>query len=73
MPYFHSIISFLIVTWDIYLTNPRIVFLIEVYLIHNIVLVTGVQESNLIIYIFFSDFSILDYYKILNIVPCVVE
>ena len=42
----------------------------------NVVLVSGVQQSDYIyifIYIFFFRFlSIIGYYKILNIIPCVV-
>ena len=46
--------------------------LIKVQLIYNVVLVSGVQQSDSVIYTFFS---IIGYYKILNIVlyrvgPC---
>lgn len=49
-------------------------------LIYNIVLVSDVQQSDLIIHIyvytsvfFFSFFSIIGYYKIANIVPCAIQ
>ena len=46
-------------------------------MIYNIVLVSGVQQSNLDIYIYIYSFillfSIIDYYKILNIVPCAIQ
>ena len=49
-------------------------FLIDVELIYNIVLVSGVQQSDSVIYIcFFRLFSIIGYYKILNIVPCAIQ
>ena len=52
-------------------------FLIEVYLISN-VLVSGVQQSDSVIHIciylfFFRFFSIKGYYKILNTVPCSIQ
>ena len=37
----------------------------------NIVLVSGIQQSDSDIYIRF--FSTIDYYKILNIVPCAIQ
>ena len=49
---------------------------IEVQLIYNIVLVSGIQQSDSVIHMyifFFRFFSIIDYYKILNIVPCAVQ
>ena len=51
--------------------NKSVFFLIEV-LIYNIVLVSGVQQSDSVIYAylsFFRSFSLIGYYKILNIVP----
>ena len=45
-------------------------FLIEVELIYSVVLVTGVQQSNMYIYIFFF---IMVYYKRLNTVPCAIS
>ena len=57
---------------------------IEVYLIYNIVLVSGAQqnESDVYMYVyiymhiymqFFRLYSIISHYKILNIVPCVIR
>ena len=46
--------------------------LFEVLLIYNIGLVSGVQQNNSDIYIVFRLFSIIGFYKILNIVPCVI-
>ena len=51
------------------------VFKIEVWLIYNVVLVAGIQQSDSIIYlyiIFFRLFSIIVYYKMLNTVPCAI-
>ena len=55
-------------------------FLIEVLLIYNVVLVSGVQQSDSIIYIyryryilFFIFFSIIGNYKIWNTVPCAIQ
>ena len=54
-------------------------FLIEIYLIYSIVLVSGIQQSDSVmyvcvyIYIYFRLFSITGYYKILNIVPCAIQ
>ena len=45
-------------------------FLIEVWLIYSVVLVSGVQKSDTF---FFRFFSIIVYYKILNIVPCAIQ
>ena len=43
---------------------------LSLHLIYNIVLVSGVQQSDSILYMyFFRLFSIMGYYKILNIVP----
>ena len=54
-------------------------FLIEVQLIYNIVLVSGVQQGDSVLYIyvcvyifFFRFSSIIGYYKTLNIVPCAI-
>ena len=47
---------------------------IEVQLIYNVVLVSGVQQSQLYKYIFFFRFfSIIGYYKILKIAPCAIQ
>ena len=53
-----------------FLKNPLCIpsFLIEIYLVYSVVLVSGVQQSGLAIYIFFSVFH-FGYYWILNIVP----
>ena len=52
-------------------------FFIEVQLIYNAVLVSGVQQSASVIHIylfFFRFFSIIgNYYKILNIVPRAIQ
>ena len=56
-------------------------FLIEVQLIYNVVIVSGVEKSDSIIYIlyisiyifFFIFFFIRGYYKILNVVPCAIQ
>ena len=58
-------------------------FKIEVYLIYNVVSISGIQQSDSVIqiYIYISYiyirmfsrfFSILGYYKNLNIVPCAI-
>ena len=52
------------------------IFFIEIQLIYNVVLVSSVQQSASFIHIyifFFRLFSIIDYYKILSIVPCVIQ
>ena len=52
-------------------------FLIEIQLIYKVILVSGVQQSDSVrylnIYIFFRLFSIIESYKILNIVLCVTQ
>ena len=46
---------------------------IEVQFIYNVVLVSGIQQSDSLTDIyFFRFFSIIVYYKILNVVPCVI-
>ena len=48
-------------------------FLIEMQLIHNVVLISFVQQSDSVTHIhtfFFVSFSITAYHSILNIVPC---
>ena len=47
------------------------ILFIEVWLIYNIVLVSGIQQSDSAIYIF-RLFSITGYCKILNTVPCAI-
>ena len=49
-------------------------FLIEIQLIYNAVLVSGVLRSDLIIHIHILSyfFFIIGYYKILNIVTCAI-
>ena len=49
-------------------------------LIYNVVLVSGIQQNDSVIHIymyiyifFFRFFSIIGYYKILNIVPCAIQ
>jgi len=43
--------------------------------IYNIVLVSGVQQSDSDIYVYFflAIFSIIEYYKLLSTVPCAVQ
>ena len=51
-------------------------FLTEVSLIYNVVLGSGVQQSDLDIYIyvcFYRLISITGYYKILNTVSCAIQ
>ena len=46
-------------------------FFLEVELSYNVVLVSGIQQSDSVI--FFISYSIIGYYKILNIIPCAVR
>ena len=56
-------------------------FLMEIQLIYNIMLVSGVQRHDSVIYIqkrkiyifLFRFFSLIGYYKILSIVPCAIQ
>ena len=50
-------------------------FLIEAQLIYKVVLVSRVQQndSDIHIYILFQILSIIDYYKVVSTVPCVIE
>ena len=43
-------------------------FFIEIQLIHNVVLVSGIQQSDSVIL-----FSLIGYYKILSIVLCAIQ
>ena len=46
----------------------------EMQLIYNIVFVSGVHQNDSVIYIYiFRLFSIIGYYNVLNIVPCVIQ
>ena len=48
---------------------------IKVYLTYNVVLVSGVQQSGSVMYtyaFFFIFFSIIGYYKTLDIVSCAI-
>ena len=48
--------------------------LIEVQVVYNVVLVSGVQQSDSVIHIFFfTFFSLISYYKILSRVPCAIQ
>ena len=62
------------------------IYFFEVQLIYNVVLVCGIQQSDSVSYIymclyiyiyiyifFFIFFSIVVYYRILNIVPCAIQ
>ena len=46
-------------------------FKIEVSLIYNVALVSGVQQSDSYIYILLNIF--FHYYRVLNIVPCAIQ
>ena len=53
---------------------------IEIQLIYNVVLISGIQQSDSVIHtyiyiyiFFFRFFSIIGYYKILSIVPCAIQ
>ena len=49
-----------------------ILFLSDIYLIYNVVLTSSVQQSDSVIHMFFFRFfSIIGYYTILSIGPCV--
>ena len=52
-------------------------FSVEVQLIYNVVLVSGVQQSDQVSYIYicilFQIFAIVGCYKILNMVPCAID
>ena len=45
-------------------------FCIAAQLVYSIVLVSGVHQSDSVLYFFPRNFSIIDYYKVLSIVPC---
>ena len=50
--------------------------LIEVSLNYSVVLITAVQQTDSVIHIYtfiFIFFSIMVYYRILNIVPCAIQ
>ena len=50
------------------------IFYSEVYLIYNVVLISAVQQSDSAIHIYISIFfSIMDYPRMLNILPCTVQ
>ena len=54
----------------------KIIFLIEVLLIYNVVLISTEQQSDSVIHthtFFFIFFSIMVYHKTLNIVPCAIR
>ena len=54
-----------------YFNSFKDIFIEE--LIYNVVLVSGVQQSDSVIHIFFLFFSIMVYLGILNIIPCVMQ
>ena len=63
---------------ELYISGDRIVFIyfIELLLIYNFILISAVQQYDLVIHIhtfFFIFFSIMVYQKILNIVPCAIQ
>ena len=48
--------------------------LIEVYLIYDVVFISGIQHSDSVLYVFFFRFfSLIGYYKILSRVPCAMQ
>ena len=51
------------------------IYFIEVQLIHNVVLISAIQQcdSVICIYTFCIFFSIMVYHRVLNIVPCAVQ
>ena len=58
------------------MTSFFLIYLIEVYLIYNVVLISTVQQSDSVMHryiFFFIFFSIMVYYRILNIVPCAIQ
>ena len=72
IPKRHSVVLF-------YFLQVKKCFKIEVQLIYSVVLVSNRQQSDSIIHthihvyiFFFRFFSIIHYYKILSIVPCVI-
>ena len=51
-------------------------YFIEVELVYNVVLISGVQQSDSVIHIctfFFIFFSVMVHHRILNIVPCAIS
>ena len=42
-------------------------------MIYNILLVSGGQQNDSVIYIYFRLYSIIGYSKILNIIPCAIQ
>ena len=62
------------------MTNIFLIYFTEVQLIHNVVLISAVQQSDSVIhiyiYIYIHSFSYsfpLVYHRILDIVPCVMQ
>ena len=48
--------------------------LIEVYLLYDVVFISGIQHSDSVLYVFFFRFfSLIGYYKILSRVPCAMQ
>ena len=45
-------------------------FSIEVQLIYNVLFISGVQISDLVIHIYLFQIPFIDYYETLNLVPC---
>ena len=80
--YSYSLSSQKMKSWDLLWACPLDIFhfisliliFIEVQLIYSIMLVSVVQQNDPVIHIqFFRFFSIVGYYKTLNIVPCAVQ
>ena len=52
------------------------IYFMEVQLIYNVVLVSGVQQNDSVIHtytFFFIFFSIMVYHRIVNVVPCALQ
>ena len=72
-----DIIPKITVTLSIFFFKFNFLFYIVVQLIYNVVLVSGVQQSDSVTHthipIFFRFFSLIGYYKILSIVACAIQ
>ena len=59
-----------------YICQSLFLFLSEVQLIYNVVLISAIQQSDSVIHtyiFFFIFFSITVYHRVLNIVPCAIQ
>lgn len=70
-------IFFLPLNYTLYYFFDGDVYFLEVQLIYNVVLVSGIQQNDLVIhtyfYILFHSFSIMVYCRVLNIVSCAIQ